>query len=382
MKIKRHPVFDRHTVSGAKSNAASKVDTIVKEITGRIEAGEWNAEERLPSRNQFACAYDVSPQTISLVMQRLQQSGLLYVVPNRGVFMCEATAMQHGKILYPPIGIRGSYVPTVLQDKRSKGYNLLLVRAIWEAAQQVHAPIMLLSSQTKTNKLTPSYCKSLGLKGIIFIGGDTHGESEQLRNAGISAILANEPFAPTPMNYVDYDHAGVLREIIGRFVACGHRNIAVIATNSSVDSFYNKFKPVYIDTLCEHGIEKNFNRYWRFVEPDLLSDDPWCTAAEAALELMDLPDPPTALFVFSHMAAKSVQLALQAAGKSISIATSGYCSEEYAELSGFIQQHDELGRQLLEGIHRSLENPLHFCQQTVPLKFIDKGTIHQVTPAP
>lgn len=52
----------------------------------RLDAGEWASGEALPPVASLAEHYDVSTATVSKVLRKLAESGLVEVVPRWGVF--------------------------------------------------------------------------------------------------------------------------------------------------------------------------------------------------------------------------------------------------------------------------------------------------------
>ncbi len=372
-----HPLPAAQRVKSPIRRGAAKIQNIVESLTQRVQNEEWTQEEVLPSRNQLAVEYDVSPATVSIAVRKLEAEGLLHIVPSRGVFISERAAEKHGKLLHPMVGLRGSYVPSDLTGNSGQyGYGMMLVRCIWEAAHRKNAPLVLMSGQTGNGPLTPRYCHSIGVRGVIFLGGETHQEAMQLRNAGVPIILANQPSEATPLNYVDYDHEGTLRDALKRFTEAGHRRIAVISLPTSVKSFTNKLRSTFIETLCDLGIEEGFTRYWRCIEADE-KHDPTDAAIIAEVDaLLSLPKLPTAIFVRSSRLLPFVQAALEKKGKKIALIAAGLPSEMPPPVTGYTLCQESISRELLDGIYESIRNPFHFIQKHVPFSFVDKGSIH------
>ena len=52
----------------------------------RINAGEWQPEERLPSVAQFAEEYGVARSTVVAALRRIEADGLVVIVRNWGTF--------------------------------------------------------------------------------------------------------------------------------------------------------------------------------------------------------------------------------------------------------------------------------------------------------
>jgi GntR family transcriptional regulator len=67
---------------------------IAADIRRRIEAGEWNVGEDLPSRREMAAEYDVHPQTMRLAHRLLRQQGVLEGEERRAVYVAHPPAMR------------------------------------------------------------------------------------------------------------------------------------------------------------------------------------------------------------------------------------------------------------------------------------------------
>jgi DNA-binding GntR family transcriptional regulator len=52
----------------------------------RINAGEWQPQERLPSVAQLAEAYGVARSTVVAALRRIEADGLVAVISNWGTF--------------------------------------------------------------------------------------------------------------------------------------------------------------------------------------------------------------------------------------------------------------------------------------------------------
>lgn len=61
-------------------------ETITADLRRRIAAGEWAADEALPTTAALAEAYSVSQATITRVLRVLAAEGLVVTVPRWGTF--------------------------------------------------------------------------------------------------------------------------------------------------------------------------------------------------------------------------------------------------------------------------------------------------------
>ncbi|NKQ55374.1 winged helix-turn-helix transcriptional regulator [Amycolatopsis sp. K13G38] len=62
-------------------------DELARHLAGRIEAGEFQANTRLPSEQQLAEQYGVSLGTARHATQLLREAGLVITVPAKGTYV-------------------------------------------------------------------------------------------------------------------------------------------------------------------------------------------------------------------------------------------------------------------------------------------------------
>lgn len=61
-------------------------ERVEADLRRRIAAGEWQADEMMPTVAEFAGHYGVSPGVITRVLRRLAADGLVRTVPRWGTF--------------------------------------------------------------------------------------------------------------------------------------------------------------------------------------------------------------------------------------------------------------------------------------------------------
>ena len=64
-------------------------DQIFEDLADRIRMGEYAPGEELPTYIELATLYGVGRTTISVVLKRLKDAGLVIGVRGRGVFVAE-----------------------------------------------------------------------------------------------------------------------------------------------------------------------------------------------------------------------------------------------------------------------------------------------------
>lgn len=75
-------------------SADARYRRIAADIRDRIEAGEWQVGDWLPSRNAMAVEYGVNPQTMRLAHALLRRIGILEGERRRGVYVAHPPAMR------------------------------------------------------------------------------------------------------------------------------------------------------------------------------------------------------------------------------------------------------------------------------------------------
>ncbi|MFC4106573.1 winged helix-turn-helix domain-containing protein [Micromonospora zhanjiangensis] len=66
------------------------MDELIADLISRIDSGEFEPGSQLPSGQQLADHYDVSPSTVQRAVATLRKRGLLVGRPGRGVFVAES----------------------------------------------------------------------------------------------------------------------------------------------------------------------------------------------------------------------------------------------------------------------------------------------------
>ncbi len=80
-------MFDRHEYGERRSTTDTRTDIVTAALRQRILDGEFGTGGRLPPVRMLAKDYDVGPDLINKVLQRLQSEGLLVSRGRTGVFV-------------------------------------------------------------------------------------------------------------------------------------------------------------------------------------------------------------------------------------------------------------------------------------------------------
>ncbi|MBO6283163.1 MAG: GntR family transcriptional regulator, partial [Pseudobutyrivibrio sp.] len=110
----------------------SKHELIIKDIKSSINAGSFNAGDKIPSENQLAAKYDVSRQTVRKALGKLIDEGYLYAIHGSGTFVAgRKDKKRHTKNIAVVSTFMSDYIfPRVIQGINQvldeNGYSILL----------------------------------------------------------------------------------------------------------------------------------------------------------------------------------------------------------------------------------------------------------------
>lgn len=65
-------------------------EEIARDLTARIDAGEYPPDTKLPSYRELMALYDVGYTTVAKVIWMLRDRGIVIGAPGRGVFVAPA----------------------------------------------------------------------------------------------------------------------------------------------------------------------------------------------------------------------------------------------------------------------------------------------------
>ncbi len=357
----------------------TKIEKLTLNLRDRIRSGEWGEAQALPSRMMLSEEYGVAPGTISQVFKNLEQEGLVRILPRKGVLLTDTGNQDTPAESGGAIGLRGSYVRMGATGRGTPGYQSNLVNQILDAAHDQGIPVLILQERPGEEPLTKKRCQAMGLRGVIYLGGDVDGEARGLACEGFPVISANRPLERSPLNYVDCDHVLLMDDLVRRFVKAGHRRIGMLIPPTAIPNLLYKLKPHFINALLSCDLQYNVNPYWLELPKPAEGEDVFTLWRSRAAELLALPEPPTAFFCWGRDVVTSLLPVLAEKGISVpddvSVAYTPHCEMAAPHLSGYSYQGIDIGGKLVKGLMETIRNPFYFLQEEEPFEFIDRGSI-------
>lgn len=129
---------------------------------------------------------------------------------------------------------------------------------------------------------------------------------------GLVVVALDRPLEGVDVDTTTVDNVTGAREAVGRLTSAGHRRIAVIGNDGRLWTLKRRYEG-YVQALEAAGL---------LVDPRLVVLDAGdASGAQRAMErLLDVADPPTAVFVVQHMAGRGAMRAIRARGLDLDLA--------------------------------------------------------------
>ncbi len=283
---------------------------VERELRRRIASGELNPGDRVPSLAQLCATFSVSAITVRRALRELTTSGLLRGEQGRGVFVTEASAptgpavRSQVAIIVPDVGTSAFYAPIMrgLREVLGDGTDLLFSESLLDPAREL--------------TLIQSYVERR-LAGLVVVpitgqSGMDPGRLTAVLAGGPPVVLVDRDMPGLPADRVTSDNVAAGRLATQHLLALGHRRVACVWAHAC--STYDDRR---------RGWEEAHRSSGMAVDPalDLGGWEPMRDHEAAgyvhALELLHLPDPPTAFFACGDHLAMGVLRACRKVGRRI-----------------------------------------------------------------
>ena len=346
-----------------------------------IESGVYKDGDRMPSRADLARRFSVSKSAAGCALQQVGRVYPLESVPGRGLFLNKSLARK--PFVIGMIGTWASWA-AVGGVEALRGYHSyyppILQSVIASSAAENCAVTMV--PETAEEPLPFDRIEALGIQVAICHGLWPSRETvREFRRRGLPLVLGHRgdgSRARWGCSYVDYDWAGACRAAVRLFHERGHRRIAFVYSRHATGGGWDGWREAFILEAYERGLwpEPEFVTFTEAREEPLPE---WCTRRTA--ELLDRPDPPTAIFAKQNSAnIEPVIAAVEERGLKVGRDVSLLCLgvrglETHAPVSVLVEPAEKLGSELVRAVTALREDPDAVIQVDVPFVHVDQGSI-------
>lgn len=291
-----------------RGSSAPKYAQLRDQLAEAIGSGRLSPGDKLPPEGILSEQLGISRNTVRQAIAELIQLGLVVRRHGSGTFVCGGGASRR-----PARTGQSRTVGVLVRDIRSvSDVYPEIIRGIEDVCAEHDCHVLLGNTDDQVEKMSRYIARflSAGVRGAIISPLARHPASlkmyQQLIDAGIATILINRTIAGLDLPAVVCDDVlgGYLatKHLLGR----GHRRIAAVfpapyATVRARERGYRK-------AMAEAGIQVE-NGYVQFACVDDAS-----SAQSLADALLELGEPPTAVFAFTDELAAQVYEALAERG--------------------------------------------------------------------
>lgn len=145
----------------------------------------------------------------------------------------------------------------------------------------------LLISTADDWRLTPSNAQSKQVEGVILGGNAQPDMVSEFQSHNVAVVLVNNRMAGFDLPCVVADERDGIRQAVEHLIGKGHRRIAMIAGRFSPYTSGERYN-AFLEVMRDHGLAIDASGV-KMCNPDVEC------AAQAALELLQQPDRPTAI---------------------------------------------------------------------------------------
>lgn len=284
------------------SAAGVKHREIEYQLRQNILDGVWQAGDRIPAEHQLSEQFGVAYMTTRQAVSSLVQSGLLQRIPGKGTF-----------VLAPA---------TAEQTTRRRTSLFLLVPAFWQRLDPYYFPELLggfqdymaqegrtvtildYATADREDLLGPTGDTPSAAVACLLLGKEEAHLADRLRDRGCRVLAVNRYTGRRAIPSITPDNAGGTGLAVDHLVALDHRRIGLIKGN-----------PGNLDAAeRRRGFRAAMRRHDLPIDQEAGDGFREECGYQAAIKMLSVPEPPTALVCTSDLAAIGAIKAAQERG--------------------------------------------------------------------
>ena len=353
------------------------VQDIKEHLTASIASGAIRCGDKLPSRSHLAIQFRASPTTVSSAIQRISQEHNLKFIPGKGVFLL---AESEKKPL--TIGLIGAGVSSYATEIQPDGdYWGSIVHSLIKYAEK-HDFALLAIPGTNEEPINVDRIESYDVDCVMGYGIQIHEQTVlDFRKRGIP-LLGNPPhrdFKLPGTSFVTYDNTRLFRDVVNQLHKQGHQRIACVVAHTTNDKRRSEWCDTFMLEAVKLGMQGSYEDTIRTQTVEKLHDntDMEDFFAHETRILLDLPNPPTAIFY--HMYTNLLQPALAVIadrglvlGKEFSvIGLKEEGKEKNSSFGVYMPQTDLFGKTMIETAGKMVDDPHAIFQIKIPFIYIN-----------
>lgn len=336
-------------------------------ILDKIQRGEWQAHEQLPSENEWVSQFQVSRITIRNALSRLVEEGLIYRIQGKGSFVASPGEGEQPVVPMHPTSHNNPSPPLIayIMPWLYNRFTMNLLSGVEDEIASAGGGLLFFKtgdSQEEERRAIRTALQ-LGVKGIIIFPADGEHYNEDLVRLTWSRfpiVLIDREMKGIAAHAVSSDHEGGAYQAVQHLIDLGHRRIGFVGTGRAGTTSIIERLAGYERALSERGIPIEHRYRLLYAEPDSI--------AEYIKNNQEL----TAVFADNSGSGHLLMHAAERIGIEIPRQLSIIFFDNY-EFTAFspiaptimLQQEAEIGREAARQVLRLIDNPDHKPQRTI-----------------
>lgn len=217
----------------------------------QIETGKLRVGMQLPGENELASQYNISRPSVRKALDELEAASLIYRIAGKGSFVNDQTQDTPARIL--TLGI--DFMDQVIGNDWY--YGKILAGA--KQACMKHNCRLATISQEELDCIPDNY-----IDGLISMNvrGEHVDQINALYRRGIPTVMINSFPTSKNIGYVSVDYREEARRGVEYLLDIGHRNIAIINSNTRPGDAATERTKGYEDAFKQAGVPLNKELYF------------------------------------------------------------------------------------------------------------------------
>jgi GntR family transcriptional regulator of arabinose operon len=291
---------------------------IETDMRSRIQSGQWSAGGMIPSRHLLAEEYRVDVRTIQRAITNLLADGTLWAHGGRGTFVSVSDCIASGIK-----STRRSVMVIAEQSCDQSTCWPAFIQAVYEGLRKHIADCPILTFNTADRTLDDVVrheqealwlAETGGYSGVIMFhcGGEaTLPDIQRALQSKVPIVFIDRLPFEYGCDYVGVDNRSGAREAVEYLLSIGHRRIAFIAPEERVSTINDRLNG-YLDAFASAGMPPPGDLILRIcLSKSFSPQGVQSELCRIAAHMVQLPEPPTAIFAVNDYIAEHLVLVLQ-----------------------------------------------------------------------
>lgn len=304
-------------MQGLRKDVSYVYAGVERDLRDQIRSGILKGGECILSENEISRKYNISRRSARKAIDNLIEQDLLYRIPGKGTFV--------NKHIGSKGRVETSFIVSYIVPDIDDLFIAEICHGLQDEANRDRCNLLIQSSNgnIKQENQNIEYLISHNIDGAVIFPNWGRANVDalfRLKEAKIPFVLVDRYYPDFDTDYVIVDNYGGAYNAVMHLIKHGHRKIAHLygtagsANDARLQGYLTAlgesgivYRPAYVRKMSADIIRRNGDRF----EPDMEG------GYQGMLELLALPEPPTAVFAGNDYQAIGAMRAIKEANKKV-----------------------------------------------------------------